>query len=121
MEISELTSFTPEVEPVETLLPGQSDQSKDRYMVQVRKTRVLPRVLWRIPSALGLWCKRNMSLALLVAIMSMWKVSVLETKRKVSSFEVLHLSGPVPDLLLYFSVIYFLYMTNFKLIFNHFY
>lgn len=110
MEISELTSFTPEVEPVEMLLPGQSDQSKDRYMVQVRKTRVLPRVLWRIPSALGLWCKRNMSLALLVAIMStMWKVSVLETKRKVSSFEVLHLSGPVPDQFLHFSYIFFVH------------
>ena len=91
-------------------------------MVQSRKTRVLPRVLWKMPSALGQRCKRNMSLALLVAIMStIWKVSVLETKTKVASFEVLHLSGPVPDLFLHFSVIYFLYMTNFKLTFNHFY
>ena len=86
----------------------QSDQSKDSYMVQARKIRVLPRVLWRMPSALGLQCQRNMSLALLVAIMStVWKLSVSETKRKVASFEVLHLSGPVPDLLLHFSVYIF--------------
>ena len=122
MEIFEPTPLTPEMEPIEILLHGRSDQLRERYMAQARKIRALPGVSQpelsgRMPSAAGTTVLReNVSgTAGGSHVHSMDNICL--RNRESASSEVLHPSGPMPDLSLYFLVL-FLCITNFKLIFS---